>query len=106
MRRLTFSDDSQDNIAEIFAHIERESGSTDIAERPARRLVRRCRRLAALPGMIGRSRRELLSDIRSVVEGSYVIFFPYRDEALEVVNILKGHRDIDAFFAARNDDAV
>jgi len=28
-----------------------------------------------------------------------VIFFRYRDDMLEVVNILEGHRDIDAFFS-------
>ena len=28
-----------------------------------------------------------------------MIFFRYRDDALEVVNILEGHRDIDAFFS-------
>lgn len=27
-----------------------------------------------------------------------MIFFRYRDDMLEVVNILEGHRDIEAFF--------
>jgi len=29
---------------------------------------------------------------------TYVIFFQYRDNALEIVNILEGHRDLDAHF--------
>ena len=28
----------------------------------------------------------------------YVIFFRYADHRFEVVNILEGHRDIEAFF--------
>ena len=28
-----------------------------------------------------------------------MIFFRYRDDVLEVINVLEGHRDIDAFFS-------
>lgn len=30
--------------------------------------------------------------------GNYVIFFRYIDDVLEVITVLEGHRDIDAFF--------
>ncbi len=49
--------------------------------------------------MLGRARPELRPDVRSLPFGNYVIFFRYRDGALEVVNVLEGHRDIDAFFS-------
>lgn len=58
----------------------------------------RCHEIAALPGTIGRGRPELGSDIRSVSYKGYVIFFRYVGDRFEVVNILEGHRDIEAFF--------
>jgi toxin ParE1/3/4 len=62
-------------------------------------LRRRCHELAGLPGTLGRARPELGLDIRSVSHQGYVIFFRYVEGRFEVVNILEGHRDIDAFFA-------
>lgn len=35
----------------------------------------------------------------------YVIFFRYRENYLEVANIIEGHRDIDALFAEDDGDA-
>jgi hypothetical protein len=32
-----------------------------------------------------------------------MIFFRYRDDVLEVVNVLEGHRDIEAHFGDRQD---
>ena len=61
-------------------------------------LRRRCHELAALPGTLGRARSELGPDLRSVSHKGYVIFFRYADERFEVVDILEGHRDIEAFF--------
>ena len=63
------------------------------------RLQAHCAKLAALPRTLGRARPELRPDIRSSAVGSYVIFFRYRGDTLEVVNILEGHREVDAFFS-------
>jgi plasmid stabilization system protein ParE len=43
-------------------------------------------------------RRARRSDIRSVAFKSYVIFFRYVDDTFEVVNIIEGHRDIEALY--------
>ncbi len=62
------------------------------------KLQAQCRTLAALPGVLGRARPELRSDIRSFPYKGYVIFFRYADETFEVVNVLESHRDpIDVF---------
>lgn len=58
----------------------------------------RCTRLAALPGELGRPRPELREDLRSVAHGNYVIFFRYLDDAVEIVNVIEGHRDIERLF--------
>ena len=41
--------------------------------------------------------------MRSFAVGNYVIFFRYAGDTdiLEVIDILEGHRDIDAFFKDR-----
>ena len=72
----------------------------------ARSLMDSCERLASLPGLLGRARPELRESYRSVAHQSYVIFFRYVDgveprEVLEVIHILHGARDIDAYFDAR-----
>ena len=53
------------------------------------------------------SRYTWTSEIRAQVMGcaashfgGYVIFFRYKGDVLEIVNVLEGHRDIDAYFAA------
>jgi toxin ParE1/3/4 len=57
-----------------------------------------CRKLASLPGTLGRPRPELRPDIRSFPFKGYMIFFRYKDDMFEVVNVLEGHRDVIAYF--------
>lgn len=100
MRRLRVLDSARRDIAQIYAYVEQQSGSTTVAERFVRQLNEQCRRLARLPGMLGRARPELRPDIRSAPFKDYTIFFRYLDDdVLEVVRIIEGHRDIDAVFA-------
>jgi plasmid stabilization system protein ParE len=83
-------------------HIARGSGSISVARRFTAELRRRCDELAALPGTMGRARPELSPGVRSIAHKGYVLIFRYVDHRFEVVNILEGRRDIDAFF----DDAT
>lgn len=103
MPRLVFTPAAQANLIEIAGYIEGASDSIDAAERFIGRLLTKCEELAALPGRMGRQRPELLPGLRSAAFGNYVIFFRYTDlpeaqEIFEVVNILEGHRDIEAYF--------
>lgn len=104
MRRLRILDSARADIAEIFAYIERQSADTAIAKSFARALNDQCRRLASLPGTLGRARPELRHDLRSAPFKGYVIFFRYIDNVLEVVRIIQGHRDIASLFAERDDE--
>lgn len=47
---------------------------------------------------MGRARKELGPDLRSQSHKSYVIFFRYLGDVLEVVNVIEGHRDLPALF--------
>lgn len=99
MRRLVYLAAAQRDLLSILEYITRESGSAAVGKAFTDRLQGRCAKLAALPGTLGRARPELRPDLRSSAFGSYVIFFRYRGDMLEVVNVLEGHRDIDGFFA-------
>lgn len=99
MRRLVYGSAARRDLEAILDYVTRESGSLAVGLRFTDELRRKCARLAELPGALGRARPELRPDIRSFAFKGYVIFFRYPDDAsLEVVNILGGHRDIDAYF--------
>ena len=53
--------------------------------------------------MMGRSRPELGEDLRSFVDGNYLIFLRYVGDTLEVVNVIEGHRDLPAMFSSDED---
>jgi toxin ParE1/3/4 len=86
------------DLVNILEYITRESGNLIVGRRFVDALRQHCRKLATLPGTLGRARPELRSDIRSVAFKSYVIFFRYVDDTFEVVNIIEGHRDIEALY--------
>lgn len=101
MRRASFLASVRADFLDILAHIADASGSVAVGEDFAQRLRAKCHELAALESTIGRPRPELRSDMRSFPYKGYVIFFRYVADRFEVVNILEGHRDIEAYFGAR-----
>ena len=100
MRELVYLASALDDLTGILEFVAQKNNSNTNSHEKTRSLRDQCARLAALPGLLGRPRPELRADIRSFPFKGYVIFFRYREECFEVVDILEGHRDIDAFFAA------
>lgn len=98
MCRLIYLASAERDLVSILDYLTRESGSLAVGLRFTDQIRRHCEKLSTLPGMLGRARPELRPDIRRSVFKGYVIFFRYLDDVLEVVNILEGHRDIDAYF--------
>jgi toxin ParE1/3/4 len=103
VRRLVYLASARRDFAAILDYITRQSGSLAIGRGFVDVLRRQCRKLALLPGTLGRARPELHPDIRSFAFKGYVIFFRYEGDVFEVVNVLEGHRDIAVAF---QDDAV
>jgi plasmid stabilization system protein ParE len=101
LRRATFLASVRADLLDILTYIADASGSVALREDFVRRLRAKCRELAALESTIGRPRPELRSDIRSFPYKGYVIFFRYVADRFEVVNILEGHRDVEAYFGER-----
>lgn len=98
MRKLHFTDAASNDLRAIAIQIANESRSREIAVGFANRLREKCRHLASLPGVLGTARPELREGIRSTPCQGYVIFFRYRGDAVEIVNILHGSRDVEAYF--------
>jgi toxin ParE1/3/4 len=96
--RPRYSATARADLAQIYRYIREQSSSGTTALRFVKQLRDKCADLAAAPIRMGRSRPELRADLRSHSHGNYVIFFRYVGEVFEVVNILEGHRDIEAFF--------
>lgn len=97
MRQLVYLAAARDDLLAIQRHINAAAG-LEIAEAFVARLRSRCRRLAELPGILGTARTELGADVRSTSYESYVIFFRYRGETVEIINILHASRDIAGYF--------
>jgi toxin ParE1/3/4 len=98
MRQLRFTDDAESNLLEIALYIANESGSRETALQFTDRMRTKCRHLATHPGTLGTARPDLRDDIRSTPCQSYVIFFRYFGDVLEVVNVLHGSRDVVSYF--------
>ena len=95
MPTLRYLEQTKNDLMQIKRYIARESGSNEIALSYMQKLRQECRRLAALPGRMGRARPELTEGIRSNPYGNYVILFRYNGPYLEIVSIIEGHRDIE-----------
>jgi len=104
MRRATFLASVRADFLEILTYIADQSGSVAIGEAFVRELREKCHKLAALDVAMGRARAELHPDLRSFPYKGYVIFFRYVAGRFEVVKLLEGHRDIEAYF--RTEDEV
>lgn len=80
---------------EIWAYIAEDSLVE--ADRWVDRLDERLTLWATQP-MMGRSRDELATGIRSFAFGRYVVFFQPLKDGIDVVRVLHSSRDIDAAF--------
>jgi toxin ParE1/3/4 len=97
-RRLVFRSRAKRDLISILGHVTRQSGSHEIARAFVERLRTRCRKLARLPGTLGRPRPELGEGVRSLPAGEFVIFFRYQLETIVVVAVVSRHRDIERAF--------
>ncbi len=84
-----------DDLAEIWAFIAEDSPRH--ADAFAAAIDRKIRDLARHP-LIGRARLELLTDLRGLPFGHYVIFYLPRERGIEVVRVLHGARDLMPLF--------
>ena len=103
MRRLLYSKAANQDLVDIARFVRHGSGSHQTAIEFVSVLRSQCRRLAELPGILGRSRPEIRPDARSFAARSYVIVFRYEDDVVEIIRLIERHRDIGAQFDKNTD---
>ena len=101
MPTLVFRPAARHELADIAAHVARETGDRETGQRFARRLDGHSRRLASLPG---RHRPEFGRDYRTSAHEGHLIVFRYADlegprSHLIVIHVPGGRRDLGTLFS-------
>jgi len=94
------TDRAKTDLAEILDYLEERNPSA--AVKLAAKVDAICRLLGQFPGM-GRARDELMPGLRSVVVGSYVLFYRATQLEVQIVRILFGKRDLERIFEPPDD---
>ena len=97
MARVTRRPLAEADILEIWDYIAEDSIVE--ADHWIDRLDEKLALWATQP-MMGRSRDELATGLRSLTFARYVVFFEPLPDGIDVVRVLHGSRDIDATFDA------
>ncbi len=83
------------DLLEIWTYIAEDSA--EAAEEVLRSIAQKCRDCAEFPGM-GRRRDELSPGLRSVVQGSYIIFYRPLEDGIRLMRVVHGARDLPSLF--------
>lgn len=94
--RLVLLPRAKEDLKAIVAWITRKSGDGDVARKFSTDIRKTCEDLSSHSFRLGAPRPELGEGIRSYVHGNYLILFRYTEDAMEVVMIVEGHRDLDS----------
>jgi toxin ParE1/3/4 len=98
---IIFSSAADEDLIQIWGYLAREV-SEQIADRQLHEIDKLCSRLKAWP-FSGRRRDELLPGMRSSLADPYVVFYRVGTDAIEIIRVLHGRRDIASIFARRAD---
>ena len=84
------------DLLEIWSYIAQNSFA--VADSFLDRLEATFEQIAEQPFM-GRNRKELRPNLRSLAVGNYFIFYQVSDNSVEILRVLNAARDIGAIFA-------
>jgi len=100
MRQLRITPAAQDDLFSIWSYIAKDSPNA--ADRFLRRLHARMNKLPLSPE-VGERQDRYRPGLRSIVEGSYIIFYELTSDSVSIYRILHGARDLDAIFGQANE---
>lgn len=83
------------DLIEIWNYVA--EASEERADKVIDEIGERCRMLAHYPEA-GRTRHEVLINVRSFAVGKYVVFYQAIDTGIEVLRVLHGSRDVSTAF--------
>ena len=81
-----------DAIASYFATL-----NVDAGERLFDEFTKKCRYLTQFP-LMGRSYHEIRPYLRGIPMQNYIIFYRIVNDGVEIMRIIRGERDLEAFF--------
>jgi toxin ParE1/3/4 len=94
--RIVWSTDADTDLEQIWNYLAQQA-SVARADDQIHKIVGACRQLSDWP-LSGQARDTLIPGMRSVVSAPYVIFYRVGFDAVEIVRVLHGRRDIEAVF--------
>lgn len=95
MLKIHKSPEAENDLDEIWWYIAQDN--PDNADKLLDEIEEICRKLARFTSM-GRNRAELHSGLQSFPVGKYLIFYTPINNGIEIIRVLHGMMDIDAFF--------
>jgi toxin ParE1/3/4 len=96
-KKIRFSELSRADLQQIYRYIANDSPAR--GQKLMVEITQCCEQSIAEYPEMGRVRSEIYQDLRSLVFKRYVIFYRELDEAIEIVRILHGSRDVDLVFS-------
>ena len=96
MAELIYSPEAENDLIEGWLYIA-EDKDLETADRVLSSVWNKCSALLKSPEL-GRRREELSPGLRSIRQGSYVIFYRLARDGVEIARVLHGARDIEGEF--------
>jgi toxin ParE1/3/4 len=96
VKRQVLTEDALRDFEQIYEYIAKDNPTA--ADRHREKLKAHCRVLLDQP-RIGSKRSDIRPDMRSISEGSYVIYYRPIDTGIEIVRVLHGSQDPQRAFA-------
>ena len=94
---IILSPEADQDLLEIWDRLS-QAISAAIADKQLREIERLCLAISDWPEY-GRARDDVRQGLRSVPVGRYVVFYRPTKDAVEVVRVLDGRRDVEAIFS-------
>jgi toxin ParE1/3/4 len=96
MSRYSFSDEAVRDLDEICEYIGRNNPAA--ASQLFDKIRRQCKVTAGFPNM-GKKYDMLAHDLRGFIVDNYIIFYYPREDGIDIVRVVSGYRDLEAFFS-------
>ena len=95
MKQYHLTEEADNDLIELWLHVSQND--LEAADSLLAKFVRKFELLAKQP-LIGRLRPEFAPNLRSFIEGRYVVFYRLAPSGIEIVRIIHSARDMGAIF--------
>ena len=104
MRVVRFSKRARRHLMSIARYLFEKTGDRRAGDKFVRDIEDRMLKVGSMPTILGTPRPDLGTRLHSIPHNSYLIFFRYEGEHMDVLHIVHSHRDLRAYFTGVVDD--